>query len=86
MRARLAALSCHAKLTVCRDAVPGRQVATAIREGAEGFLSTQYSTIARYVVVVAVMLFCLYLTRPPPHPTISTFAMACLMRCVAART
>ena len=62
------------------DAAPGRLVATAIREGAEGFLSTQYSTIARYVIVMAGMLFCLYLTRPPPHPTISTFTMACLMR------
>ena len=62
------------------DAAPGRLVATAIREGAEGFLSTQYSSIARYVIVMAGMLFCLYLTRPPPHPTISTFTMACLMR------
>ena len=62
------------------DAAPGRLVATAIREGAEGFLSTQYSTITRYVIVMAGMLFCLYLTRPPPHPTISTFTMACLMR------
>jgi len=61
------------------DAAPGRLVATAIREGAEGFLSTQYSTITRYVIVMAGMLFCLYLTRPPPHPTISTFTMACLM-------
>ena len=71
------------RLTAC--CALGRLVATAIREGAEGFLSTQYSSIARYVIVMAGMLFCLYLTRPPPHPTISTFTMACLMRCATAR-
>jgi len=70
-----------ARQTLARDAGPKEMtlVATAIREGAEGFLSTQYSSIARYVIVMAGMLFCLYLTRPPPHPTISTFTMACLM-------
>ena len=64
-----------------RDAGPKEmtQVANAIREGAEGFLSTQYGTIAKYVVVTALMLFVLYLTRPAPHPTISTMTMALIM-------
>jgi Na+/H+-translocating membrane pyrophosphatase len=74
---RAAALPSRRGLTLALCA--GRLVATAIREGAEGFLSTQYSSIARYVVIVAGMLFLLYLTRPPPHATISTFTMACLM-------
>ena len=41
-----------------------RSVAKAIREGAEGFLATQYSAIGRYALVMAVVLYFLYLTKP----------------------
>ena len=53
-----------------------REVSTAIREGAEGFLRTQYGSIARYAAIAAVLLFVLYLTRPPIHEDISTFTHA----------
>ena len=55
-----------------------REVADAIREGAEGFLRTQYSSIAKYAVVMAAVLFLLYLTKPPAHAEISTFSTALL--------
>ena len=41
-----------------------RSVAKAIREGAEGFLATQYSAIGRYALVMAVVLYFLHLTKP----------------------
>jgi Na+/H+-translocating membrane pyrophosphatase len=53
-----------------------REVATAIREGAEGFLATQYASIAKYASVAAVGLFLLYLTRPPVHDEIGTTTLA----------
>ena len=55
-----------------------RSVADAIREGAEGFLATQYASIARYAVLAAGVLFALYLTRPPLHAEISTLSLAVL--------
>ena len=58
-----------------------RDVAAAIREGAEGFLATQYSAILMYALTSCVLLFLLYLTRPPPSDGISTFGMAA---CTAA--
>ena len=42
-----------------------RRVATAIREGAEGFISTQYGTIAKMSGGVAVLLFIAYIVRKP---------------------
>ena len=55
-----------------------RDVALAIREGAEGFLATQYTSIAKYAVLTAIILFLLYLTRPPAHEEVSTLSMAIL--------
>jgi len=51
-------------------------IADAIREGAEGFLATQYSSIGKYAVLAAVLLFLLYMTRPPMNAEISTTSMA----------
>ena len=55
-----------AQWLLARDQGPAdmRQIATYIREGAEGFLKTQYSTIARYAAMVAGLLFLLYLLGP----------------------
>jgi H+-translocating diphosphatase len=49
-------------------------VSDAIKEGAEGFLSVQYTAIAKIAVVVAVSLFFIYLFRqtPPEQKDIST--------------
>jgi len=55
-----------------------RTVATAIREGAEGFLATQYSAIMRYAAAMAVLLYLLYLTKPTNMPGVSTGQMAFL--------
>lgn len=41
-----------------------RVVSDAIKEGAEGFLATQYGAIATWSGIVAVGLFCIYLIRP----------------------
>jgi len=41
-------------------------IAEAIRDGAEGFLHTQYSAIAKMACVVAALIFTLYATREPP--------------------
>ena len=43
-----------------------RDVASAIRQGAEGFLATQYSAISRYAIVMAGVIYLLYLTKPAP--------------------
>jgi Na+/H+-translocating membrane pyrophosphatase len=56
-----------------------REVATAIREGAEGFLRTQYAAIARYAFFAACLLFVLYLTRPPIHEDVSTTTHAIIV-------
>ena len=58
-----------------------REVSEAIREGAEGFLATQYGYIFRYAALMAVLLFLLYLTRPSPHDELSTLTMALLTSC-----
>eukprot|EP00960_Hanusia_phi_P036269 752237-Hanusia_phi.AAC.1 len=54
-------------------------VADAIREGAEGFLSTQYGTIGRWSLVVAGGLFLIYLIRPVGESAhVSSFSLAVL--------
>ncbi len=68
----------HAHPGPTRSRAVRREVADAIREEAEGFLRTQYSSIAKYAVVMAVVLFMLYLTKPPAHAEISTFSTALL--------
>lgn len=55
-----------------------REVSSAIREGAEGFLATQYRSIGKFATLAALVLFLLYLTRPPVHAEISTVTMAVL--------
>mmetsp|Transcript_122796 Transcript_122796/g.348033 ORF Transcript_122796/g.348033 Transcript_122796/m.348033 type:complete len:827 (-) Transcript_122796:115-2595(-) len=59
-----------------------QHVSNAIREGAAGFLSTQYQAIGQLALVVLVALFCMYLFREPPHnlPQVTPF---CLASCVA---
>ena len=37
-----------------------REVADAIRVGAEAFIKRQYSTIAIFAIVLAVVIFCVY--------------------------
>ena len=56
-----------------------REVATAIREGGEGFLRTQYGAIAQYAFFAACLLFVLYLTRPPIHEGVSTTTHAIIV-------
>ena len=56
-----------------------RSVAKAIREGAEGFLATQYSAIGRYALVMAVVLYFLYLTKPTKG-TLSASSVIAKMR------
>ncbi|KAL4166482.1 hypothetical protein KRP22_013740 [Phytophthora ramorum] len=41
-----------------------REVATPIRQGAEGFLRIQYSAIARIALAIAALIFCSYALRP----------------------
>ena len=55
-----------------------RSVASAIREGAEGFLAVQYGAIFRYAFVMAIVIFCLYLTKPTDLAGVSTKQMAIL--------
>ena len=43
-----------------------RQVSDAIREGAAGFLSTQYASIFKLAVVVLIGIFLMYIVREPP--------------------
>mmetsp|Transcript_90086 Transcript_90086/g.233649 ORF Transcript_90086/g.233649 Transcript_90086/m.233649 type:complete len:818 (-) Transcript_90086:541-2994(-) len=44
-----------------------QEVSDAIREGAAGFLSTQYTTIFKLAVVVLVAVYFLYSVRTPPR-------------------
>lgn len=44
-----------------------RPVSNAIREGAAGFLSTQYAAIFKLAFVVLICIYCLYLVRTPPR-------------------
>jgi len=57
-----------------------RVVSDAIKEGAEGFLATQYGAIATWSGIVAVGLFCIYLIRPMGGEVknVSTFLLAFL--------
>jgi len=59
-----------------------RTVSNAIREGAAGFLSTQYSAIFKLALCMLVAIFCLYLVRDPPKNMrhVSQTSLAC---CVA---
>eukprot|EP00931_Biecheleriopsis_adriatica_P056228 TRINITY_DN33310_c0_g1_i1.p1 TRINITY_DN33310_c0_g1~~TRINITY_DN33310_c0_g1_i1.p1 ORF type:complete len:855 (-),score=165.95 TRINITY_DN33310_c0_g1_i1:68-2479(-) len=55
-----------------------REVSDAIRQGASGFLSTQYASIFKLAGVVLVGIFFLYLVREPPKnlPQVSSFSLA----------
>jgi len=55
-----------------------RQVSDAIREGAAGFLSTQYASIFKLAVVVLVGIFLMYLVREPPKnlPQVASWRLA----------
>ena len=56
------------------------EVATAIREGSNGFFRTQYSTIAAIAVVVAIALFFGFSMRdPPPGMDITAFTMGIIV-------
>ena len=48
-----------------------KRVSEPIREGAEGFMSTQYSAIGRLSIVVGSVLFLIYLFRPETRPDAS---------------
>ena len=51
-------------------------IADAIREGAEGFLQTQYGAIMRVSGIVTLLLVFLYLVRPGNNEYISRFSLA----------
>jgi len=51
-------------------------IADAIREGAEGFLQTQYGAIMRVSGIVTLLLAFLYLVRPGNNEYISRFSLA----------
>ena len=54
-------------------------IASAIREGAEGFLRVQYTAIFRASMVVSAILFFVYLLRtPPPEVYLSRMTLALL--------
>ena len=55
-----------------------RVISEAIREGSEGFLKVQYSSIATIACLIAAALFCLYLLRASPSPHISSLTLASL--------
>jgi H(+)-translocating pyrophosphatase len=56
------------------------QVTAAVRQGAEGFFSTQYGTIFRMSLIVALVLGGGYLLRPQDEAQhIGPFAMACVV-------
>ena len=42
------------------------QVSEAIRDGAEGFFSTQYGTITKLSLVLSVVIWVIYSMREPP--------------------
>eukprot|EP00457_Paulinella_chromatophora_P001906 gb/GEZN01001908.1/.p1 GENE.gb/GEZN01001908.1/~~gb/GEZN01001908.1/.p1 ORF type:complete len:834 (-),score=63.89 gb/GEZN01001908.1/:117-2618(-) len=59
------------------DYEPGmHRISEYIREGAEGFLSTQYTAIAKFAVVTMMALMCIYLFRECPIPEIGRFSLA----------
>lgn len=59
-----------------------RKVSDAIREGAAGFLSTQYGGIFRLAFVALVGIFLMYLMRAPPK-SLPQVASSTLALCVA---
>lgn len=59
-----------------------RQVSDAIREGAAGFLSTQYASIFKLAVVVLIGIFLMYIVREPPK-NLSQVPSSRLAVCVA---
>ena len=53
-----------------------RVISEAIREGSEGFLRVQYTSIATIAFIIAAALFLLYLFRASPSPHISSLTLA----------
>ncbi|KAK9282066.1 hypothetical protein L1049_004978 [Liquidambar formosana] len=43
------------------------QISDAIRDGAEGFFRTQYGTISKMALLLALVIFCIYLFRNTTH-------------------
>ena len=59
-----------------------REVSDAIRQGAAGFLSTQYASISKMAVVVLIGIFLMYIVREPPK-NLPQVASSRLALCVA---
>ena len=55
-----------------------RRISEAIRQGSEGFLRVQYSSIATIALLIATGLFVLYLFRVSPSAHVSPFTLAVL--------
>ena len=55
-----------------------RRISEAIRQGSEGFLRVQYSSIATIAVLIASVLFVLYLFRVSPSAHVSSSTLAVL--------
>lgn len=55
-----------------------RKISTSIREGAESYLSVQYSAIAYIAVAVSIVLALIYLFREPPAEGMSSATLACM--------
>ena len=55
-----------------------RVISEAIREGSEGFLRVQYTSIASIACIIAAALFLLYTFRASPSPHISSVTLAAL--------
>ena len=55
-----------------------RRISEAIRQGSEGFLRVQYSSIATIALIIASLLFVLYLFRVSPSEHVSSFTLAVL--------
>jgi len=53
-----------------------RNISDAIKEGAEGYLSTQYMTIFQMAIITAIILFIMYLFRPSTSKTVSKVVLA----------
>ena len=55
-----------------------RVISEAIREGSEGFLRVQYTSIASIACIIAAALFLVYFFRASPSPHISSLTLAAL--------
>lgn len=55
-----------------------KYVSNSIREGAAGFLSTQYTSIFKFAIVVGIAIFLLYVMRAPPKnlPHVESISIA----------